>query len=42
MVITSLFMDKWTYGQADGRFLRTDIWVVSHQHNNYISGKLAT
>ena len=25
---------------ADGRFLRTHIYVASHQHNNYISGTL--
>ena len=42
MAITSLCMDRWTYGRADGRLLRTDIYVASHQHNNYISGKIAT
>ena len=42
IAITSLFMDRWSYGRADGRFLRTDIYVASHQHNNYISGKIAT
>ena len=42
MAITSLFMDRSTYGRADGWFLRTDIYVASHQHNNYISGKIAS
>ena len=36
MAIISLFMDRWTYGRADGRFLRMNIYVASHQHNNYM------